>query len=104
MSKGNNNNLKTKIMRQEDVVGRKVLVRLRALPREEQEQRVTEPVFDRFSIVEVIGYNWNNTREVIIDGKSLGWLGCVLRVTDVTTREAETYWYVALSDIVTVLE
>lgn len=91
-------------MRQEELVGKKVLVKLRALPREKQEQRVAKPVFDRFSIVEVIGFNSNNTRDVIIDGKSLGWLGSVLRDTDVVVREAETYWYVDLNSIVTVIE
>ena len=91
-------------MRQEELVGKRVLVRLGALPREEQEQRASEPVFERFSIVEVIGYDLNSTCDVIIDGKSLGWLGCVLRDTDVVVREAETYWFVNLNDIVTVLE
>lgn len=91
-------------MRQEELVGKKVLVKLRALPKEEQEQRVAKPVFDRFSIVEVIGYNFNNTCDVIIDGKSLGWLGSALRDTDVVVREAETYWFVNLNDVVTVLE
>lgn len=110
MSKGNNNKLKTKIMGQEELVGKKVLVKLRALPKEEQEeqeeqeQRVAKPVFDRFSIVEVIGFNFNNTCNVIIDGKSLGWLGCVLHDTDIVVRDAETYWYVNLNDVVTVLE
>ena len=91
-------------MRQEELVGKKVLVKLSALPREEREQRVAEPVFDRFSIVEVIGYDFNNTRNVIIDGKSLGWSGGVLRDTEVVAREAETYWFVNLKDVVTVLE
>ena len=91
-------------MRQEELVGKRVLVRLGALPREEQEQRVAEPVFDRFSIVEVIGYKFNNTCDVIIDCKSLGLLGSVLRYTDVVAREAETYWFVNLNDVVTVLE
>lgn len=89
-------------MRQEELVGKKVLVKLCALPKEEREQRVVKPVFDRFSIVEVIGYNLNNTRDVIIDSKSLGWLGSALRDTDLVTRNAETYWYVNLNDIVTV--
>lgn len=91
-------------MRQEELVGKKVLVKLRALPREEKEQCVSKPVFDRFSIVEVIGYNSNNTCDVIIDGKRLGWLGRVMQDTDVVVREAETYWYVNLNDVVTVLE
>lgn len=91
-------------MRQEELVGKRVLVKLGALPREEQEQRASEPVFDRFSIVEVIGYDFNNTCDVIIDSKNLGRLGCALRDTDVVVREAETYWFVNLDDIVTVLE
>lgn len=69
MSKGNNNTLKIKIMEQKELVGGRVLVRLGALPREEQ--RVTEPVFERFSIVEVVGYVSSNTYRVIIDGKGL---------------------------------
>ena len=91
-------------MEQKDLVGKRVLVSLGALPREMQEQRVTEPVFDRFSIVEVIGYNSNNTYQVIIDAKSLGWLGSVLQDTDIITKKAETYWLVNLDNIVTVLE
>ena len=91
-------------MRQEELVGKKVLVKLDALPGEEEEQRVAEPIFDRFSIAEVIGYDFNNTCDVIIDGKSLGWLGSALRDTDVVVREAETYWFVNLNDVVTVLE
>jgi hypothetical protein len=91
-------------MRQEELVGKKVLVKLRALPKEEQEQRVAKPVFDRFSIVEVIGFNYNNTRDVIIDGKSLGWSGSALCDTDIVMREAKTYWFVNLNDVVTVLE
>ena len=91
-------------MRQEELVGKRVLVKLGALPREEQEQCASEPVFERFSIVEVIGYDFNNTCDIIIDGKGLGWLGCVLRDTDVVAREAETYWFVNLDDVVAVLE
>lgn len=48
-------------MEQKELVGKRVLVSLDALPREMQEQRVTEPVFDRFSIVEVVGYVSSNT-------------------------------------------
>lgn len=91
-------------MRQEELVGKKVLVKLSALPREIQEQRVDEPVFDRFSIVEVIGYNSNNTCDVIIDGRDLGWPAAALKVTDSVTRNVETYWYVNLNAIVAVLE
>lgn len=91
-------------MRPEELVGKKVLVKLCALPKEEQEQRVAKPEFDRFSIVEVIGFNCNNTRDVIIDGKSLGWLGSALCDTDIVVREAKTYWSVNLNDVVTVLE
>lgn len=79
MSKGNNNNLKIKIMEQKELVGKRVLVRLGALPEEEQEQRVAEPVFERFSIVEVAGYVSSNAYRVIIDGKSLGWKGHCFR-------------------------
>ena len=91
-------------MEQKELVGKRVLVKLGALPREKQEQRVTEPVFERFSIVEVIGYNFNNTCDVIIDCKSLGWLGRVLGDTDVLMKDAETYWYVNLNNIVEVLK
>lgn len=92
-------------MRQEELVGKKVLVKLKALPKEEQEQRIAKPVFDRFSIVEVIGFACNNTCDVIIDAKSLGWLGNVLlRDTDIVVRDAETYWFVNLNDVVTVIE
>ena len=75
-----------------------------ALPREKREQRVAKPVFDRFSIVEVIGYNFNNTRDVIIDGRGLGWPATSLEDTDLVTRNVETYWYVNLNAVVTVLE
>lgn len=91
-------------MRQEELVGKKVLVKLSALPREKREQRVAKPVFDRFSIVEVIGYKFNNTRDVIIDGRDLGWPATALDDTDSVTRNVETYWYVNLNDVVTVLE
>ena len=88
-------------MRQKELVGKKVLVKLSALPREKQEQRVDEPVFDGFSIVEVIGYN---TDGVIIDGRDLGWPATALDDTDSVTRNVETYWYVNLNAVVTVLE
>ena len=91
-------------MRQEELVGKKVLVKLRALPKEEQEQRVAKPVFDRFSIVEVIGYNFNNTRDVIIDGRDLGWKATALGATDIVFKDAETYWLVNLDSIVEVLK
>lgn len=64
--------------------GRRVLVRLGALP--EEEQRVTEPVFERFSIVEVVGYVSSNTYRVIIDGKATA-----LGTTDIPFKAAETY-------------
>ena len=88
-------------MKKKELVGKKVLVKLCALPRERQEQRVDEPVFDRFSIVEVIGYN---TDDVIIDGRDLGWPATALDDTDSVTRNVETYWYVNLNAVVTVLE
>ena len=91
-------------MKQVDLVRKRVLVKLGALPREKQEQRVTEPVFDRFSIVEVVGYDLKSTCDVIIDGKSLGWPGSALRPTDILMKEAETYWYVNLNSIVEVLK
>lgn len=91
-------------MEQKELVGKRVLVRLGALPREAQEQRVTEPVFERFSIVEVVGYVLSNTCDVIIDCKSLGWPGRVLEDTDVLMKDAETYWYVNLNNIVEVLK
>lgn len=91
-------------MEQKELVGKRVLVRLGALPREMQEQRVTEPVFDRFSIVDVVGYVSNNKRQVIIDGKNLGWTDIALGTTDVITKKAETYWLVNVNSIVTVLE
>ena len=104
MSKGNNNNLKIKIMKQKDLVGKRVLVRLGALPREMQEQCVAEPVFDRFSIVEVVGYVSSNTYQVIIDGKGLGWKATALGATDILFKDAETYWLVSLDSIVEVLK
>ena len=88
-------------MKKKELVGKKVLVKLSALPREKQEQRVDKPVFDRFSIVEVIGYN---SDDVIIDGRDLGWPATALDDTDSVTRNVETYWYVNLNDVVTVLE
>lgn len=91
-------------MRQEELVGKKVLVKLSDLPREEQEQRVAEPVFDRFSIVEVVGYVSSNPYQVIIDGKGLGWKSSALNETDVITKKAETYWLVNLDSIVEVLK
>ena len=91
-------------MEQKELVGKRVLVRLGDLPREAQEQRVTEPVFDRFSIVEVVGYVSSNTYQVIIDGKSLGWDRCALSHTDILFKDAETYWLVNLDNIITVLE
>lgn len=91
-------------MRQEELVGKGVLVKLGALPREKQEQRVTKPVFERFSIVEVVGYVSSNTYQVIIDGKGLGWNNSALGDTDIITKKAETYWLVNLDTIVTVLE
>lgn len=104
MSKGNNNNVKIKIMKQKELVGKRVLVRLGALPREMQEQRVTELVFDRFPIAEVMGYVSSNTRQVIIDAKCLGWKNSALKDTDIIMKKAETYWLVSLDRIVTVLE
>ena len=104
MSKGNNNNLKIKIMEQKDLVGKRLLVRLSALPREAQEQRVTEPVFERFSIVEVVGYVSGNTYQVIIDAKCLGWKNSALKDTDIITKKSETYWLVNLDSIVEVLK
>nr|DAK68316.1 MAG TPA: hypothetical protein [Caudoviricetes sp.] len=91
-------------MRQEELVGKKVLVKLSALPGEEQEQRVAEPIFDRFSIVEVVGYVSSNTYQVIIDGKGLGWKSSALNEADVITKKAETYWLVNLDSIVEVLK
>lgn len=103
MAKGNNNNLKIKIMGQKELVGKRVLVRLDALPEEEQEQRVTEPVFERFSIVEVVGYVSSNTYQVIIDGKGLGWKVTALGTTDILFKAAETYWILNLDNIVGIL-
>lgn len=48
-------------MEQKESVGKRVSVSPGALPGEMQEQRVTEPVSDRFSIVEVVGYVPGNT-------------------------------------------
>lgn len=76
-------------MEQKELVGKRVLVRLGALPREEQ--RVTEPVFERFSIVEVVGYVSSNTYQVIIDGKGLGWKAAALGTADILFKAAETY-------------
>lgn len=104
MSKGNNNNLKIKIMGQKELVGKRVLVKLGALPREMQEQPVPESVFDRFSIVEVVGHVSSNTHQVIIDAKCLGWKNSALRDTDIITKKAETYWLVNLDSIVEILK
>lgn len=90
-------------MEQKELVGKRVLVSLGALPREMQEQRVTEPVFDRFSIVEVVGYVSSNTHQVIIDAKCLGWKNSSLRDTDIITKKAETYWLVNLDNVVEAL-
>lgn len=91
-------------MEQKELVGRRVLVRLDALPKEEeQEQRVTEPVFERFSIVEVVGYVSSNTYQVIIDGKDLGWKATALGTTDILFKTAETYWLLTLDNIVGIL-
>ena len=91
-------------MEQKELVGKRVLVSLGALPGEMQEQRVTEPVFARFSIVEVVGYVSSNTHQVIIDAKCLGRKNSALEDTDIITKEAETYWLVNLDSIVTVLD
>ena len=91
-------------MEQKELVGKRVLVRLGALPREAQEQRVTEPVFERFSIVEVVGYVSSNTYQVIIDAKCLGWKNSALKDTDIITKKSETYWLVNLDRIVEVLK
>lgn len=90
-------------MEQKELVGKRVLVRLGALPREEQEQRVTEPVFERFSIVEVAGYVSSNTYQVIIDGKGLGWKATALGTADILFNAAETYWLLNLDNIVGIL-
>lgn len=87
-----------------DVLGKRVLIKLGALPIEKQEQRITNPVFDRLAIVEVVGFDSNLPYQVIIDCKSLGWNGHVLRDTDMLTRNAETYWYVNINSIVEVLK
>ena len=91
-------------MEQKELVGKRVLVSLGALPREMQEQRVTEPVFDRFSIVEVVGYVSSNTHQVIIDAKCIGWKNSALGDTDIITKKAETYWLVNLGNIVEILK
>lgn len=91
-------------MRQEELVGKRVLVKLGALPRETQEQPVPESVFDIYAIVEVVGYVSGVPYQVIIDGKSLGWKNSALGDTDIITKKAETYWLVNLDNIVTVLE
>lgn len=91
-------------MELKDVLGKRVLIKFGVLPREEQEQGITNPVFDRLAIVEVVGYNSDIPYQVIIDGKSLGWNGRVLRDSDMITRNAETYWFVNLNSIVEVLK
>ena len=91
-------------MRQEELVGKRVLVRLGVLQREEQEQRASEPVFDRYAIVEVVGYVSGVPYQVIIDGKGLGWKNSSLTDRDVIMKEAETYWLVCLDNIVEVLK
>lgn len=90
-------------MEQKELVGKRVLVRLGDLPREAQEQRVTEPVFERFSIVEVVGYVSSNTYQVIIDGKGLGWKATALGTKDILFKAAETYWLLDLDNIVGIL-
>ena len=91
-------------MRQEELVGKRVLVKLGALPRETQEQPVPESVFDRYAIVEVVGYVSGVPYQVIIDGKGLGWKNSSLTDRDVIMKEAETYWLVCLDNIVEVLK
>ena len=91
-------------MGQKELVGKRVLVKLGALPREMQEQPVPESVFDRFSIVEVVRYVSSNTHQVIIDAKCLGWKNSALRDTDIITKKAETYWLVNLDSIVEILK
>lgn len=90
-------------MEQKELVGKRVLVRLGALPGEEQEQRVTEPAFERFSIAEVVGYVSSNTYQVIIDGKGLGWKATASRTKDILFKAAETYWLLSLDNIVEIL-
>lgn len=91
-------------MRQEELVGKRVSVKLGALPREMQEQPVPESVFDIYAIVGVVGYVSSNTHQVIIDAKSLGWKNSALRDTDIITKKAETYWLVNLDNIVEILK
>lgn len=91
-------------MRQEELVGKRVLVKLGALPIETQEQRVAKPVFERFSIVEVVGYMLGVPYQVIIDSKSLGWGDWALSHADIITKKAETYWLVNLDNIVEILK
>ena len=87
-------------MRQEELVGKRVSVKLGALPREMQEQPVPESVFDIYAIVEVVGYVSGVPYQVIIDGKGLGWKNSALRDTDIITKKAETYWLVNLDKII----
>lgn len=91
-------------MRQEELVGKRVSVKLGALPREMQEQPVPESVFDIYAIVEVVGYVSSNTHQVIIDAKCLGWKNSALRDTDIIKKKAETYWLVNLDSIVGILK
>ena len=91
-------------MRQEELVGRRVLVKLGALPRETQEQPVPESVFDIYAIAEVVGYVSGVPNQVIIDGKSLGWKNSALGYADIITKKAETYWLVNLDNIIAVLK
>ena len=91
-------------MRQEELVGKRVSVKLGALPRETQEQPVPESVFDIYAIVEVVGYVSGVPYQVIIDGKGLGWKNSDLRDTDIITKKAETYWLVNLDNIVEILK
>ena len=91
-------------MRQEELVGKRVLVRLGALPREMQEQPVPESVFDIYAIVEVVGYVSGVPYQVIIDGKGLGWKSSALGAGDVIMKKAESYWLVCIDNIVEVLK
>lgn len=91
-------------MRQKELVGKRVSVKLGALPRDTQEQPVLESVFDIYAIVEVVGYVSSNTHQVIIDAKCLGWTDSALRDTDIITKKAETYWLVNLDNIVEILK
>lgn len=91
-------------MRQEELVGKRVLVKLGALPRETHGQPVPESVFDIYAIVEVAGYVSDVPYQVIIDGKGLGWGRSALGARDVIMKKAESYWLVCISNIVEVLK